>query len=473
MDDTAMAAAMPACDWWSVRVVERRSLGLAVRNDVPEPVRAAHDVGAMVTVRSGGGEGYASTGALTPSGLAEAAGRALAWARRGAALGVVDARELARPSRASAWRAPAARPWTAAAPADLLATLADACRRLGRGAGIVDRGAGLQLVADAVRLVTADAVEVSRSADLVVPQLGATAYRAGESQTRSLGFDLARQGGLELLDAGAWDQAERLGDEALALLAAPDCPTGAMDLILLPSQMSLQIHESIGHPLELDRILGDERNYAGGSFVTPDMVGSYRYGSDLLTVTFDPEVPGEAASAAADDDGLAGGRVEIIARGILRRLLGGAASQRRSGLPGSASSRACSWNRPPIDRMANLNVEPGDATLARLVAGVEHGVLMCTNRSWSIDDRRDKFQFGCEWARVIRGGTLAELVRNPNYRGRSATFWRSLDGVGDRSTWQVHGVANCGKGEPNQVIQVGHAAPACRFREVAVFGGAA
>jgi predicted Zn-dependent protease len=250
-----------------------------------------------------------------------------------------------------------------------------------------------------------------------------------------------------------------------------------MDLVLAPDQMILQIHESIGHPLELDRILGDERNYAGTSFVTLDMFGTYRYGSDLLDVTFDPGVEGQLASYGYDEDGTRAERQYLIRSGILERPLGGALSQARAAathgvaIEGVANSRACSWNRPPIDRMANLNVEPGTSTFAELIGGVERGVYLQTNNSWSIDDSRNKFQFSCEYGQLIEDGELTSVVRNPSYRGISATFWRNLTGVGDRSTFTVMGTPNCGKGEPNQVIGTGHASPSCRFSSVEVFGG--
>jgi predicted Zn-dependent protease len=234
-----------------------------------------------------------------------------------------------------------------------------------------------------------------------------------------------------------------------------------MDVVLMPDQMMLQIHESIGHPLELDRILGDERNYAGTSFVTPDMIGGYRYGSPLLNVAFDP-LPGELATYGYDDEGAAARKVYLIRDGILVSALGGDAV---------ANSRASGWNRPPIHRMANLNVEPGASTLEEMIGSIEHGVLMRTNVSWSIDDSRNKFQFGCEWGERIERGRRAGVVRNPNYRGISATFWRSLRAVGDASTFEMHGTAYCGKGEPNQGIHCGHAAPACVFAGVEVFGG--
>ena len=268
----------------------------------------------------------------------------------------------------------------------------------------------------------------------VMPGMSVTAHANGDTQTRTLnGYrGLAQQGGEDMLDRfGFVGSGRRLADEALQLLLAPNCPVGTMDVLLLPDQMVLQIHESIGHPLELDRILGDERNFAGTSFVTLDMFGTYRYGSDLLNVCFDPTRPEELASYAFDDEGTPAEKAYLIRKGILERPLGGAISQARAGLPGVANSRADNWNRPPIDRMANINLEPGDATLAEMIAGIEHGALMSTNSSWSIDDSRNKFQFGCEWGQLIENGELTAVVKNPNYRGISASFWRNLTRVGD------------------------------------------
>lgn len=338
---------------------------------------------------------------------------------------------------------------------------------------IVERTASLLRVRHHSELYSTDGGELVQELDLLAPDAQVIAHAGGVTQRRGTGSrGLSRQGGLEVLDqVGFHGLGARLYDQAIQLLAAPDCPSGPMDLLLAPDQMMLQIHESIGHPLELDRILGDERNYAGTSFVTLDMFGRYQYGSPLLDVTFDPDVPGELAAYAFDDEGAPARREWLIKGGLLLRPLGGGTSQARAGLPGVSNARACSWNRPPIDRMANLNVEPGDRSLAQLVGMVERGVFMETNASWSIDDSRNKFQFGCEWARLIVDGQLGPVVRNPNYRGISATFWRSLAGVGDRSTMQVMGTPFCGKGEPNQVIRVGHASPACLFRGVDVFGG--
>ena len=285
-------------------------------------------------------------------------------------------------------------------------------------------------------------------------------------------FDRSQQGGLEVLERARMSHwCEVLPVEVMQLLTAPNCPSGPRDLVLMPDQMMLQIHESIGHPLELDRILGDERNYAGTSFVTLDMFGKYQYGSPLLNVAFDPTRAEQQASYGFDDDGVPAEKVYVIRDGVLQRPLGSAFSQARANIGGTANARATSWNRPPIDRMANLNVEPGTSSLDAIIAGVEKGILMTTNCSWSIDDSRNKFQFGCEKGQLIENGKLGSFVKNANYRGVSATFWRSLSAVGDKATMEVLGTPFCGKGEPNQVVHVGHASPVCRFDRVDVFGG--
>ncbi len=462
----------PAVAFCSLRLVRERREALSVRRDIVEPVRYSDDLGAMITVYDGG-LGYAATPDLSSAGLQRALRQARDWARATAGRGLVEPAMLDREPRTGERHTPLRQPWSSLPLAEKLERLRRECARLKIDEAIVEWRAALWHSAVETLYLTADGGRIVQTSEALLPSLGATAHRHGESQTRSFGGGAYfRQGGLEILDeSGFYTVAPDIARQALELLAAPNCPTGSMDVVLAPDQMILQIHESIGHPLELDRILGDERNYAGTSFVTPDMFGSYRYGSEWLNVTFDPTHPEQIASYAFDDEGRPAIRDYLIRNGILLRPLGGGLSQARAGLPGVANARACNWNRPPIDRMANLNLEPGTSSLQELIGAVENGVYMETNCSWSIDDSRNKFQFGCEWSRLIEHGELTRVVKNPNYRGISAEFWRHLAGVGDASTWCVLGVANCGKGEPNQAIRVGHAAPPCLFRNVAVFGG--
>jgi predicted Zn-dependent protease len=462
-----------AAEFCSVRIVDERNEHLAVRRGVVQPPHVTYDSGAMVTVWHRGGVGYAGTSDLTGAGLRRAAERALDWARRTAGRHLLGAAGWQPQVGDGEYASRIETGWASTSLADKLALLRREGERLHADDRIVDWEAGLWHTALDTLLITSAGGRVRQRFQFLLPTLSATANTGSETQTRTFGgHAYCRQGGLEILRAvGFFDAAPRLAEQAVELLAAPNCPSGTMDIVIAPDQMILQIHESIGHPLELDRILGDERNYAGRSFVSLDMLGTYRYGSELLDVTFDPTRGEQLASYGFDDDGQPAERADIIRRGILLRPLGSSASQARAGVAGVANARAASWNRPPIDRMANLNLEPGASTFDELVGAVEHGVYVETNCSWSIDDSRNKFQFGCEWGRRIENGELREVVRNANYRGVSATFWRNLTGVGSADTLQVLGTPWCGKGEPNQVIRVGHASPACRFSGVDVFGG--
>jgi predicted Zn-dependent protease len=468
----------PAADYCALRVVEEHADVVTVRQDVPEPVRASRDCGAMVTAAIGDGIGYAATADLSEAGLRHALARACDWARLARGRSVFDGETPRLPAASGRYRTEVRQPLRLSL-SERIALLMRESQGCRRDARIVDWAAQLWTTRTRQLVATADGAEALQQWEFTVPALYVTAYDAGLTQTRSWGGrsnGFCQQGGLEVLQrAGFEGSGERTAQEALQLLAAPNCPSGRMDVVLMPDQMMLQIHESIGHPLELDRILGDERNYAGTSFVTLEMFGTYAYGSPLLNVTYDPTRAAEFATFAFDDEGSAAQRQYIIRDGILLRPLGGASSLQRArrlrpDLEGVATTRACGWNRPPIDRMSNLNVEPGASSLQQMIAATEYGVLMKTNRSWSIDDSRNKFQFGCEWGHMIRAGRLAEVVRDPNYRGISATFWRSLSAVGDASTLEIMGTPYCGKGEPNQAIRVGHASPACRFSGVDVFG---
>jgi predicted Zn-dependent protease len=477
--DAAVAALRaPAGVALSVRLVEEESRTLSVLRGVLQPLASVVDCGAMVTAWLPGGTGYCATADLRGEGLQAAADRAVEWARASARSGLLDGIPMPRPDAAGLRREP---PGFEPLPPDedLAALLHDEAAALRRDERIVHWCATLRIARSRQRLHFDGRFVAEQESVHVEPNLEATAAGGARAQTRTLaghynGF--CQQGGFDVIRrSGLPGGGQRVGEEALQLLAAPNCPSGRMSLLLMPDQMMLQIHESIGHPLELDRILGDERNFAGGSFVTPGMFGSYRYGSELLNVSFDPARESSFSGYAADDEGMRARRTMLIERGLLLRPLGGALSQARARAAGFAleaagTARASGWYRAPIDRMANLDVEPGDTPLAEMIAGVERGVLMRTNASWSIDDSRNKFQFGCEWGQLIEDGRLGAVVRNPNYRGTSASFWRSLARVGDRDSFEVMGTPFCGKGEPGQVIRVGHSAPACLFDGVDVFG---
>lgn len=466
-------AVVPAVDFWSLRLVADNTQTIHMRQNQLLPPSLEQSQGAYITLVHGNGAAYAATCQLDPHGFRNALQQAMGWVEIAGQYPIMSAHDMPRPARSGSYETRVEIPWDATTLSDKITMLAEVNQALKIHDAIVDWQAYLSCRDTEVYIITSDGIEISQRFHYVFPGMDAVANKGSETQRRTGGgWGSARQGGLEQVAALEFPgAARRVAEEALALLDAPECPSGNMSLLLMPNQMMLQIHESIGHPLELDRILGDERNYAGTSFVTTDMCGSYQYGSDLLNVTFDPTLGEEMASYAFDDEGTPAERTYIIRNGILERLLGSATSQVRAQLPGVANARASDWNRPPIDRMANLNLEPGNNTLQDLIGSIENGVLMDTNLSWSIDDSRNKFQFGCEIGKLIKDGKVTGIVKNPNYRGISATFWRNLSAVGDSSTFEVWGTPNCGKGEPNQMIHVGHASPACVFGNVDVFGG--
>ena len=304
----------------------------------------------------------------------------------------------------------------------------------------------------------------------------ATAVRGSNVQTRSaptsFGGDFSQAGfefveGLDL--AG---RAPEVGREAAALLDAPVCPTRATTLVLGSAQLALQVHESVGHAVELDRIFGSEAGFAGTSWVAPEKIGVLRYGSDLMNVVADATEPGGLGTFGWDDEGVAAQRTPIVHRGTLVGTLSSRESAAELGLRRSGgTARASGGDRAPLVRMTNVNLEPGELGFDELLEGVTEGVYLETNRSWSIDDRRLNFQFGTEVGRRIVRGELGGLVRNPIYSGMTPAFWASMDSVGNRSTRRLWGLPNCGKGQPIQGARVSHAAPVARFRNVAVRGG--
>ena len=466
------AALRTRAEFFSLRYVRESGQYLSVRKNVAEPPSFSHDQGAMLTVRLRGIEAYAATNDLSQTGLQAALDRAEAQAQLIAGHALLNlSQEPVCHERADFFSPDLDQAFPSLS--ECFALLGAESAAVPEDERLVSWVVSLGLNHVEQIYLNSAGAELRRAQRFVYPGMGVTAYDGNDSQSRSLGREnFGQQGGADVISrCGLIGAAPQVADQALQLLLAPNAPVGKRDLLLMPDQMILQIHESIGHPLELDRILGDERNYAGTSFVKASDFGSLQYGSKLLNVTFDPTIPEELASYRFDDDGTPAYKEFLIREGLLLRPLGGALSQFRSGLEGVANSRACGWNRPPIDRMANLNIEPGDQSLEQMIGGIESGILMATNRSWSIDDARNKFQFGCEWGQLIEEGELKGVVKNPNYRGISDQFWRNLSAVGDASTFKVLGTPNCGKGEPNQVIRVGHASPACVFSQIDVFGG--
>jgi TldD protein len=261
-----------------------------------------------------------------------------------------------------------------------------------------------------------------------------------------------------------------VGTEADALLHADKCPSGMMTVIIGGPQLALQVHESCGHPIELDRVFGSEASYAGTSFLTTEKLGTFRYGSPVVNIIADSVTPGGLGTFGWDDEGVPAQSAPIVREGMFMGYLMSRETARRLGKTSNGCMRASGWNRMPIIRMVNVSLEPGTWKLEDLIADTDEGIYMDMNRSWSIDDRRLNFQFGCEVAYEIRGGKLGRLLKNSIYTGITPEFWGSCDAVCNRDYWVVWGTPNCGKGQPGQVAHTGHGAAPARFRNIQVRG---
>lgn len=459
-------------EYISLREVKSRSLSMNVRNEVFEGLSTSEDHGLMIEVMMNGQFAYGATNSFELEEIRNCAIKAKAAAIEASRFSLSKFSLDERPMTVGEYKSPGEIGIDGFNPKDATELLMNLSTAMKVHDHIISRVAQMALTEMDTHFVASNGSDIKQSIHRSGISISAVASSELGNQRRSYGDDQSTQFGLEKFNSAKLiAHATRIANEAMELLNAEECPTDTMDLLLAPDQLYLQIHESIGHPLELDRILGDERNYAGWSFVKPQDFGNLKYGSPLMNVTFDPTVVGQFASYFADDIGNKATKEFLIKDGVLLRGLGSLESQKRLNLPGVASQRATSWNRAPIDRMANVNLEPGTSSLEDMIKSVKRGIFMQTNRSWSIDDYRNKFQFGCEYGRLIEDGKLTKLVKNPNYRGVTAPFWNQLKMVGDKSTFEVGGLGNCGKGEPNQVIFVGHASPVCLFSNIEVFGG--
>jgi len=460
-----------SADWIGLREVKETTTYRVIRDGNPQGNTQDFNRGIMVEVLADGQFGYYGSRNMDINSIQNGAEKAFKQAKTAAKNPIFNFTKDARPVTKGSFISPFLKSVKEVNAGKLNEILLKAYNHLKVNDKIVSASAMAMIIETEFNYVSSSGSDVTQKFLMIQSDYSATANEGDVYQRRS--DNHCMQIGMEEFDEDlVLARACRVGEQALELLNAEECPTNTMSLVLASDQMLLQIHESIGHALEVDRILGDERNYAGWSFVRKEDFGKLQYGSKIMNITFDPTVKHQFACYGFDDGGLKAEKEYIIKDGLLIRGLGGMESQLRSGIPGVANFRSSSWNRAPIDRMANLNLEPGDSTYDDIIASVDKGVYMETNRSWSIDDYRNKFQFGCEYAKLIENGKLTKTLKNPNYRGISNPFWNSLKMVGNPDTFEMYGTPYCGKGEPNQAIRVGHASPVCLFENIEVFGGA-
>jgi TldD protein len=300
----------------------------------------------------------------------------------------------------------------------------------------------------------------------------ATAVGEGEVQTRSFPNSFGRQqgkAGYEFVrDRRLVENGQRIAEEAVALLSAPPCPGRVTTLILDSTQLALQVHESCGHPIELDRVLGEEASFAGTSFLTRDKLGTFGYGSPLVNIYADATIPGALGTFGFDDEGVPAQRSPIVEDGLFVGYLMSRETAALLGQRSNGTMRADGWNRIPLIRMTNINLEPGTWEFDDMIADTDDGVYMAVNKSWSIDDKRLNFQFGTQLAYEIKKGKLGRMLKNATYTGITPEFWGSCDAICNENHWHIWGLPNCGKGEPMQAAHVAHGAAPARFRKVQV-----
>jgi len=467
-----MDSASTRADYADVRHVRLREEAIAMRNGELDELDARDEEGFGVRVQLAGGWGFAAARGSDRAAAEEALARALAIAEnqpRG------DSQPLtAEPPAHGSYVSPVETDPFSVSLEDKLALLAEADGAL-RGERTVKVAlAQLQSRFEEKLFASTDGALCEQRLTECGGGIEAIAVRGDDAQTRSYpashGGSVAQAGWEHVLALGLATEAPRVAEQAAALLDAPRCPEGATTLILAGEQLALQIHESVGHAVELDRVLGYEASYAGTSWAPVGGAGSLRYGSDAMAITADATLPGALGSYRWDDEGVPAQSIPIVREGVLEGFLSNRQSAAEIGLERSGGcARAEGFARQPIVRMSNVSLDPGEGgSLAELLDGVKHGIYVESNRSWSIDSRRLHFQFGGEAAWEIVDGRLGRLLRDPVYAGVTPSFWGSLDAVCSADEWRLVSFTDCGKGEPGQLARVSHGCAPARFRDVDV-----
>jgi TldD protein len=480
-------ARMRGASYADVRIVQFRSESVTARNKNVEGLVVDESLGFGVRVIVDGYWGFAASNKLTTAEADRVAADAVKIAR-GSSLAGGPKANIGPPVRhVATYTTPIGKDPFAVSLEDKIALLLRVNTTMQSVPQIVMAESNIYCQREQKTFASSEGAYIEQDLYETGCGIEATATAEDEVQNRSYPNSVGRHQateGWEFIER--WDlagNAGRVAEEAAALLTAKPCPPGVTTVILDGSQVALQIHESCGHAIELDRVLGTEAAFAGTSFLTTEKLGEFRYGSDIVNLTADATIPGGLGSFGFDDEGVPAQHVPVVRNGMflgyltsretaqqlrgIRPDLADGAGSLAPGLSGGAM-RADSWSHLPLIRMTNVSLEPGDWTLDDLIADTDEGIYMETNRSWSIDDRRLNFQFGTELAREIKNGKLGDLVKNATYTGITPQFWGSCDAIVNRDGWVVWGTPNCGKGQPEQVAHTGHGASASRFRNVRV-----
>jgi TldD protein len=459
-------------EYGDVRVVESSDESFVVKNGKVESVSSSSDMGFGVRVLLDGCWGFAASSKVTKAEADRTVKQAIDIAKASAIVaGTRVELDGTKPS-VGTYKSKFTKDPFEVSSSDKIDLLLRADGEMRKEKGVKVSRATMSFLKVKKVFASTDGALIDQSFVESGAGISALAIKGGDVQVRSyptsFGGNYANSGFEFVHRMDLVGSAPKIAGEAVALLKAKQCPKQVTTVILEPAQLALQIHESIGHPIELDRVLGTEASYAGTSFVTPDKLRGFRYGSDVVNVYADATVEGGLGTFGYDDEGVPGQRTPVIEKGIFKGYLSSRETAPVIGRNSSGAMRADGWNRIPLIRMTNINLEPGKWKLEDLIADTDEGLLLATNKSWSIDDKRLNFQFGTEIAYRIKNGKIDGFYKNAVYTGITPEFWNSCDAVCSKKYWQLWGVPNCGKGQPGQTAHVGHGAAPARFRNIRV-----
>lgn len=467
--DTAKARGASYAD---IRLINSKSESINVKNGRVEALAMGDSQGFGIRVIAGGAWGFASSGNLTAEEVDRVAALAVSIARASARVKQKDV-DIGPPVPTQGqYRTPYRIDAFAISLEEKINLLMAADEAMRRVNGVRVAESGIEMARENQMFASTEGSMIEQEISTIGCGIEAMAEGEGDVQNRSYPNSVGRHHG-----SGGWEfvtaqdlpgNAQRLAEEAVALLTAKPCPSGVSTVILDSTQLALQLHESCGHPIELDRVLGYEASYAGTSFLTTDKLNSFRYGSDLVNVTADATLEGGLGTFGYDDEGVPAQRVPIVRNGLFVGYLTSRETAGAVGQTSNATMRADGWNRIPLIRMTNVNLEPGEWNFDDLIADTDDGIYMQTNKSWSIDDKRLNFQFGTEIAWEIKRGKLGDMLKNATYTGMTPQFWGSCDAICNSKHWNLWGTPNCGKGQPTQTAGVGHGTAPARFRNIRV-----
>jgi TldD protein len=470
-------ASQRGASYADARVVDYRSRALSTKNGKVGGASDSESLGFGMRVLAAGAWGFAASDDLSQASVEATAARALEIAKASARVKQEDVRMAPEKPAVAEWTTPyKIDPFTISVEQnlDLMLKIDSELRSV---AGVTLAETSMNFRREEQWFASTEGASIHQTKFSTGAGYASYAFAGNEIQKRSFPSSFGgnwQNKGYELVEEmKLLENARRIGEETVALLKADRCPEGVFDVILESSQLGLQIHESVGHPIELDRVLGMEANFAGTSFLTLDKLRTLRYGSDLVNIVADARQehgPG-LGTFAFDDEGVPAQCTPIITNGLFTGYLSSRETAHTIHLDHSGGTlRAENWNRLPIIRMTNISILPGEKplTLEQLIASTDHAILMETNRSWSIDDKRFNFQFGCELGWEIKNGKRVRMLKNPSYSGITTEFWNAMDAICSRDEWTLWGTPNCGKGQPQQVMGTGHGASPARFRKIKV-----